>query len=174
MENLDDHMAGHEPFVSELIRTEGFKGLTLRFTTLRPPLNPFKIYETPLQCSARFMLSYTHHQDVGEASGSHISSLDDNGSFSYPTSVDAGPHTTAVCDHQILMSKEKFRLHKAEAHAIKPRDKEKEAKGAKQAKKFKDVNSKGKRRIRRPRKLVGSRKTLRSPGDPRQARGYVT
>ena len=176
LEDLDDHNAKHEQLIGEIIRTEGFTGVTLRFVTIRPPLNPFDVYDTSLQPSARFKLSYLYHQDVGEAIESHIAKLDDNGRFLCPASVDAGHYIKAACSQHALMSKDQLRSHMTEAHGIRPRDKDKEAEEAKEAKnKAKDAKANGVRKnkeapeassvddgVRGSKRLKGSRRMIGS------------
>ena len=138
LQDLDDHAAQHEQILGEIIRTEGFTGLMLRRMTIRPPLNPFDVYNTSLQPSARYKLSYNHHHKVEEAMGSHIDNLDDNGRFACPASIDAGEHIKAACSQQYLMSKDQLRSHMTEAHGIRPQNARKEA-NANRAKKNKNV-----------------------------------
>ena len=141
-EDLDDHNAQHEQLIGEIIRTEGFTGVVLRGMAIRPPLNPFEVYDTSLQPSARYDLSYSSHHGVGAELGRRIAKFDDNGRFVCPASVDAGEFIKAVCSRQASMSKDQLCSHMAEAHGIRPRDHNKEAKEKKEAKdKAKDSNA---------------------------------
>ena len=121
VEDLDDHVSNHEEMIGDLIRTEGFTGARVGRTTIRPPLNPFQLFDISLRPSARFHLGYNNTNDVNVHIADYVENLDDDVRLACPASADAGEHIRAVCYETAPMRKEELCLHMEKAHGLKPR-----------------------------------------------------
>lgn len=117
-EDLDEHAARHEEVIGEIIRSEGFAGVLLGRMLIRPPLNPFSLYDESLQPSARFSVSCSSMIDTADRVGRHISYLADDETFPCPVSRDAGPFIKAICDDKSQMSKQDLQCHLKKAHGV--------------------------------------------------------
>lgn len=103
-EDLDQHAAGHEELIGQIIWAEGYSGVQMAEKMIRPVLNPFAVRNASLEFWARFK----SNSDPGgfmDTMARHVRDLDQDGQFQCPASLDAGGYIKATCDDQSEMEK---------------------------------------------------------------------